>query len=528
MNPSPEALFFAEDVPNPTELPPHLTWKVLIVDDEPSVHQLTELVLRDFVFENKRIQLFSAYSMAEAQLILSEHDDISFILLDMVMETHDAGLQLVRWVRETLRNQLVRIILRTGQPGLASEDEIILNYEINDYKSKSDLTVQKLSLTVVNALRSYRDLVCLENKRKNMELALDHTLRIQRLKSSQSIQEHIPDIFLSLASDSDTNHHSTNFFMAGYRDGGIRVLRASPNWKDFLGAPFHEVLAHLDNSDLLDNMNHQFFSIQENSLVFKYADNNPKHDQWVFFMEVEKPYSPWKVQLFTLVAQIIFTTSHNLNLHWEIEQSQREMVYALGGITETHSQETSQHVQRVSECAYLLAKLFGMEDEEAEFVRIASALHDVGKIAIPERILNKNGVLDENERRQMQKHTEHGAHILGHVQRRLFQVARDIAWQHHEAWDGSGYPRGLKGEEISLYARITSIADVFDALGNDRVYRKAWNRTQIISFFDSNRGKLFDPVLTEIFLTHYDKFEAILTQNAVGDQGKKTSHWTFA
>ena len=173
-----------------------MTWKVLIVDDEPSVHQLTELVLRDFVFENKRIQLFSAYSMAEAQLILSEHDDISFILLDMVMETHDAGLQLVRWIRETLRNQLVRIILRTGQPGLASEIEIILNYEINDYISKSDLTVQKLSLTVVNALRSYRDLVCLENKRKNMELALDHTLRIQRLKSSQSIQEHIPDIFL--------------------------------------------------------------------------------------------------------------------------------------------------------------------------------------------------------------------------------------------------------------------------------------------------------------------------------------------
>ncbi len=130
-------------------------WTVLIVDDEPEIHQITLLALRDFSFLQHKLKFISAYSAAEARHILEKNNNIALILLDVVMETDDAGLVLVRYIRETLQNQLVRIILRTGQPGQAPEHRIVLDYDINDYRAKTELTVQRLTTSVVSALRSY-------------------------------------------------------------------------------------------------------------------------------------------------------------------------------------------------------------------------------------------------------------------------------------------------------------------------------------------------------------------------------------
>lgn len=133
-------------------------WTLLVVDDEPAVHDVTHLALSDFTFEGRGLQIVSAHSLAEAEAALAEHPDTAVILLDVVMETDDAGLTFVRHVRTVAKNQLARIILRTGQPGQAPERRVILEYDINDYKHKGELTAQRLFTTVVSGLRAYRDL----------------------------------------------------------------------------------------------------------------------------------------------------------------------------------------------------------------------------------------------------------------------------------------------------------------------------------------------------------------------------------
>ena len=144
-------------------------WKVLIVDDEEDIHSITRLVLKSLVFDNRQLEFYSAYSAREAETVLQENSDISLILLDVVMETDDAGLQFVKTVRDKLANKSVRIILRTGQPGQAPEKEVISRYDINDYKEKTELTTTKLFTSVISSLRSYRDICTLNDQKKKLE-----------------------------------------------------------------------------------------------------------------------------------------------------------------------------------------------------------------------------------------------------------------------------------------------------------------------------------------------------------------------
>ncbi|HCF27660.1 MAG TPA: response regulator receiver protein [Cyanobacteria bacterium UBA11049] len=155
-------------------------WKVIIVDDEPDVHRATELALKNFKFEGRRLSFFSAYSGKEAiHSIAVAHPDAALILLDVVMETNDAGLKVVQYIREELKNLQVRIILRTGHPGEAPEESVILNYDINDYKLKIELTRQKLLTTAIAALRSYRDMIVIEQQRIELAQTLENLQRVQ-------------------------------------------------------------------------------------------------------------------------------------------------------------------------------------------------------------------------------------------------------------------------------------------------------------------------------------------------------------
>ncbi|MGB7443740.1 MAG: adenylate/guanylate cyclase domain-containing protein [Coleofasciculaceae cyanobacterium] len=144
------------------------SWKILIVDDESEIHNITNLVLNDFSFEGKSLTFISAYSGQEAKELLKKHPDTALILLDVVMETDDAGLEVVKYIRDVLDNLLVRIILRTGQPGQAPEDVVIINYDINDYKAKTELTTRKLFTAIVTALRAFRALTKLEESRREL------------------------------------------------------------------------------------------------------------------------------------------------------------------------------------------------------------------------------------------------------------------------------------------------------------------------------------------------------------------------
>ena len=190
----------------------------------------------------------------------------------------------------------------------------------------------------------------------------------------------------------------------------------------------------------------------------------------------------------------------------EIEQTQKEVVFTMGAIGESRSKETGNHVKRVAEYSYLLAKEYGLSEEESVRLKEASPMHDIGKVAIPDAVLNKPGSFDLEERLIMNTHAELGYEMLKSSNRALLKAAATVAYEHHEKWDGTGYPRRLAGEDIHIYGRITAVADVFDALGSDRCYKKAWNDEKIFELFEKERGRHFDPKLVDIFFKKLDKF----------------------
>jgi len=198
-----------------------------------------------------------------------------------------------------------------------------------------------------------------------------------------------------------------------------------------------------------------------------------------------------------------------LNLKVELEETQKEIVFIIGAIGEHRNKEMGNHVKRVAEYSYLLAKYYGLSRKECELIKYASPMHDIGKIAIPDAVLNKPGQFNPQEREIMQTHTHLGHDILKHSKRTLLQVASIIAYEHHEKYNGEGYPRGLKGEEIHIYGRITALADVFDALSSERVYKSIWDDEKIFQLIHSERGKHFDPDLVDIFFKHIDTFLAV-------------------
>nr|WP_091342016.1 SpoIIE family protein phosphatase [Alkalimonas amylolytica] len=160
------------------------SWSILIVDDEPEMHHVTTMALRDYSFQQRKLSFISAHSAAEARSILQQHNDIALILLDVVMETDDAGLKLARYIRDELRNQLVRIILRTGQPGQAPEQKVVQEYDINDYRSKTELTMQRLTTTITSALRSYLAISQLEQLNQTLEAKV--AARTQQLEAANA------------------------------------------------------------------------------------------------------------------------------------------------------------------------------------------------------------------------------------------------------------------------------------------------------------------------------------------------------
>ena len=198
-----------------------------------------------------------------------------------------------------------------------------------------------------------------------------------------------------------------------------------------------------------------------------------------------------------------------VNFHRELEETQKEIIYKMGEVGESRSQETGYHVKRVAKYSRLLALLAGLDEKEAELLYMASPMHDIGKVGIPDSILKKPGKLDADEWAVMQTHAEIGYNILNTSTRPILKAAATVSYEHHEKWDGSGYPNKLSEDNIHIYGRITAIADVFDALGSDRCYKKAWEIEQIIELFKEERGKHFDPNLVDLFLENLDQFLVI-------------------
>lgn len=201
----------------------------------------------------------------------------------------------------------------------------------------------------------------------------------------------------------------------------------------------------------------------------------------------------------------------------EIEKTQVEVILLMSEIAESRSKVTGNHVKRVAQISYELATRCGIPEDQAQLLKVASPMHDIGKVAIPDRILNKPGKLTADEFDIIKTHAEIGYNLLKNSNRPIIKAAATIAREHHEKWNGTGYPRGLKGEEIHIFGRISAIADVFDALAANRCYKDAWPMPKIIELFEKEKGEHFDPALTQIFLDNFAVFRDVLATYADED-----------
>ncbi|EHY0952975.1 DUF3369 domain-containing protein [Vibrio cholerae] len=486
-------------------------WCVLLVDDDEQMHQITRLALTGFKFQNRPLELISVLSGLEARKVMAERSDIALALVDVVMETEHAGLDLVRYIREELQNRQVRLVLRTGQAGQAPEDRVIKEYEIDDYKEKTELTTQKLRTLLYSMLRAYRDLCLIEDQKLGLSHVIEASANVQNTKSLQSYATAVLNQLTSLL-----KLHASAFYCVATpcpdseKCNALTVATTAERVELYVESPFKglpedvqrrckEVLSQRTTRDYGDA--YVFFKQDERGV------------DSVLYVGFEQELSELDRKLLEIYMYNIGLTFENINLMVDLRETSKELVYNLANAVEARSRETGAHVQRVALYCERLAHLYGLAESEADMIKNASPLHDVGKVAIPDSILHKPGKLDAQEWAIMQKHVEYGVEILNRSKRRLMQVAKEIAATHHEKWDGSGYPNRLQGDDIPISGRITAIADVFDALGAKRSYKDPWTDEQIREELMAQKGRHFEPKLVELLLDHWDEFVEIRNQH---------------
>ena len=196
----------------------------------------------------------------------------------------------------------------------------------------------------------------------------------------------------------------------------------------------------------------------------------------------------------------------------ELYEEQQIIVESLSELVESQSHETGNHVKRVAAYTEILCRAMGLSEEETWKISVASMMHDVGKIAVPREILHKPGRLTEDEFAEIKKHVDYGHKLLEHSSGEVMRLAADIAWHHHERFDGKGYQNNLEGEQIGIYARCVAVADVFDALVSKRCYKNSWTPEQAREEIISQAGRQFDPQITKLFDEHFDEFLKVMEE----------------
>lgn len=503
-----ELLFTNDELPQEISSPTHENennWKVLIVDDDPEVHSVTKLTLRRLIFEGKGITFLSAYSAAEAKALLAKHPDTAVVLLDVVMEEDAAGLKLARYIRTEIANKLVRIILRTGQPGQAPEHTVITDYDINDYKEKTELTAGKLYTTLITALRSFRDLTIIESNRCGLEKIIEASASIFEL---QSMTKFASGVLFQLVALLHLNPNALYCHTSGFaatrnpEADAFQVLAATGQYEQLIGSKLIHAAPQKIWQDVAEALSRKTSIYYPDRFIIYFCS---KHGSENFiYMDGLKDLRNWDRDLLEVFCTNVSIAFDNIHLNKEVEDTQKEIIYTLGEIAEARSSETGHHVKRVAELSKLLGLCYGLSPEEADLLRLASPTHDIGKLGIPDSILNKPGKLTPEEFEIMKNHAVIGHNMLKNSRRPILRNGALIALQHHERYDGRGYPHKLKGTEIHLYGRIVALADVFDALGSNRVYKKSWTLPEIMDYIKDERGGHFDPILVDILIQNLD------------------------
>jgi len=485
------------------------TYKILIADDDIEVHTVTKMVLQDFVFNQYRLEFLDAYTGEETKSVLAQYPDIAVVFLDVVMEKFHSGLEVVKYLREDLNNAFTRIILRTGQPGEAPEESIIRDYDINDYRLKTDMTVQRIKTSLYVALRNYRDLIKIENNRKGLEKIITAS---SNLFSNQSIDQLFKNILNQL---STFNSHDSEIlyiqdvekpidaFITQQSNLHPMIIIGTGRFEKCIGLDMNELQELQTISEWIHNhkSSPNQVAMIDNGIIIS-QNSSALMNNYIYIDTKDKELD---INLVNVFMSHYSVALENYLLSNMINTTQTEIISTFADTVEKHFDETGSHVERISKMMYQFALKMYFSYAECETLKVASTMHDIGKISIPDSILKKPGKLTPEEYEIIKNHSRIGYNILSKSDLGILKIAAEIAFYHHEKYDGTGYPNGLKGNEIPLNARMMAIIDVFDAITHKRIYKESESVEVALSFLVENKGIHFDPNLVDLFINNYDE-----------------------
>jgi HD-GYP domain-containing protein (c-di-GMP phosphodiesterase class II) len=466
------------------------------------VHAATRLALRGISFRGRGLQFISAYSGKEALEKLRENEDTAMIFLDVVMESSSAGLVAARQIREEGFN-LVRIVLRTGHPGYAPEREVVVNYDIHDYKEKSSLDFSKLFSCLISSLRAYDDLVAIEQHRRGLLSVLEAVswfdFRSLKRYLSRMLAElstianiEVDQLLLAAAAPTDSPQELTVLI-----DGLAAPLGASE--REFIGTSLAQ--RRSQDGELGATFFVDAFGITL-ALFTRDRQGLDNADRVLLELFLNK------------VAQAL----DNHHTFTEVLGERDSLVRAFADPSQFwggHDCRELESLQRLArETAARLQQRLAFPGEIDDWfvfsIGTAGGFHDLGMQTLPHQLLEKAGKLSAEEHRTVEQHARNGVELLrgklGNMQgSRLFAMSESVILQHHERYDGSGYPAGLAGAAIALPARIIAVIDCFVAMTAPRPYRAACSRQATLDHLRDGRGKLFDPAVVDAFLDVIDQ-----------------------
>lgn len=494
-----------------------IPYKIIISDDDEDVHKMTKLVLKGFQMEGAGLVFLDAYSEADTILLLNENPDTAIILLDVVMEDNESGLRVVKYMREVQKNNLTRIILRTGQPGVAPEEKIIVDYEIDDYKSKVELTAQKLISTIYVCLRAHKNIKALNRHKEGLQKVITAS---QDLFKYHSFTEFLSGMLNQVIALYDVEINSfyardDKFALNGMAFIKIldsaQILAGTGKYEKLIGQRLDLSKANPSLRKLVENFefsDEPELVVREGNYLGIYKQNLDKMVKNYIVLEAD--ISNDNIELIKLFLTNFSLAIDNFVLNMNANETQKEIIFRISEVVENRSDSTANHLKRVSKISECLAEKLGYEKDMVMAISLASVMHDVGKIGISDSILLKPGKLTEEEFNIMKNHTIIGNRILKDSKLPVLNLAANIALYHHEKFDGTGYPERLVGENIPRESAIVAVADVFDALLAERCYKKAWSFEDTIAYMEKEKGKHFSPLIIDTLMENIGEIYEII------------------
>lgn len=505
-----DEFLFSDDEPDVEVVSDTEPYQVLIVDDEEEIHTITKMALSEFKLDGRPLSFNSAYSGSEAKKVLRERDDIAMTLLDVVMEDDHAGLEVARWIRQDLKNTLIRIVLRTGQPGQAPEEDVIARYDIDDYKEKTELTYRKLVTLMYSCLRAYRDLNAIERNKRGLEKVINASAEVFSAQSMHSLCQGILEQLVALITHSDDALYCrTDALTATAEEGdNFEIIGGTGDYQQAIGESIDDSINWALVRSLSESSSNVEYRLDQNNYYGLYKTQSGH--QYLLFIKDVRELSELDQNLLGLFVNNSSIAIDNLHSRDTERAAQRELLYSVGEAIEQRSvDQLSHHIKRSAEMAGQLLILRGESSVQAEQLKQAASVYDIGKVAVQMELAERADALSIHDYEEIMQKVIQGHDYLSQTDTEIARLAAKIAQDIHERWDGSGFPAQKRGTAIDIHARILAITSQYDVLRTHRQYRDEKPVEESGEYLLQHSGRFFDPELVGLMLDNMDAMEKI-------------------